>query len=125
MQVVKWGIVSAGNIANTFASDIRHVPNAHVHAVAARDRTAAAAFAEKHGIANAYQGYDELYADPEIDAIYVATPHTLHFEHSSAALTAGKAVLCEKPITTSAAEYRRLQDVARQANAYLMEAMWT
>lgn len=125
MNVVKWGIVSAGNIANTFASDVRHVQGARVHAVAARNRASASAFAERHGIANAYEGYDALFADPDIDAIYVATPHTLHLEHSSAALAAGKAVLCEKPITTSAAECRRLLDVARHANAYLMEAMWT
>ncbi len=125
MDVVRWGIVSAGNIANTFASDIRHVAGARAHAVAARDRASALAFAGKHGIKNAYGGYDELFADPDIDAIYVATPHTFHFEHSSTALAAGKAVLCEKPIATSAAECRRLLDVARRANAYLMEAMWT
>jgi len=125
MKKIRWGIVSAGNIANTFASDIHHVPNAHVGAVAARNLASATEFAGKHGIANAYQGYDQLFADPDIDAIYVATPHTLHLRNSVDALDTGKAVLCEKPITTSAAECRVLLDAAAKADCYLMEAMWT
>ena len=125
MSLIRWGIVSAGNIANTFASDISHVPHAHVGAVAARSLASASKFAEKHGIAHAYKGYDQLFADPDIDAIYVATPHTLHLKNSVDALEAGKAVLCEKPITTSAAECRVLLDAAVRTNGYLMEAMWT
>lgn len=125
MQEVCWGIVSAGNIAITFASDIAHVANAQVGAVAARSLASAEKFAEKHGIARAYQGYDELFADPDIDAIYVATPHTLHLQNSIDALEAGKAVLCEKPITTSAADCQVLLDAATRTDRYLMEAMWT
>lgn len=125
MSKVRWGIVSAGNIANTFASDIHNVPHAQVKAVAARSLASASKFAEKHGIADAYQGYDDLFADPDIDAIYVATPHTLHLQNSTDALEAGKAVLCEKPITTSAADCQALLDVAAKTDRYLMEAMWT
>lgn len=125
MKKICWGIVSAGTIANTFASDITYVPNAHVGAVAARSLASASEFAEKHGIADAYQGYDQLFADPDIDAIYVATPHTLHLQNSADALEAGKAVLCEKPITTSAAECQKLLGVANATDSYLMEAMWT
>jgi predicted dehydrogenase len=125
MTRVRWGIVGAGTIANTFASDIARVPIAELAAVAARDGDAAARFAEKHAIGRAYQGYDSLFADPDIDAVYVATPHTLHLRNSSDALQAGKAVLCEKPITTSASECQALLDVANESGSYLMEAMWT
>lgn len=125
MKQIRWGIVSAGNIAGTFASDIAHASNACAVAVAARNLDSAEAFAATHGIARAYEGYDALYRDPDIDAIYVATPHTLHLPNSRDALQAGKAVLCEKPLTTSAAECRELIDVAASTGVYLMEAMWT
>jgi len=125
MRKIRWGIVGAGTIANTFATDIAHVSNAELAAVAARDGDAAAGFAEKYGIGRAYQGYDKLFADPEIDAVYIGTPHTLHFKNSADALRAGKAVLCEKPITTSAAECQKLLDVAAETGSFLMEAMWT
>ena len=125
MSKVRWGIVSAGNIANTFASDIKLAANAEAAAVAARDGAAATAFAERHDIGKAYAGYDALFADPDIDAVYVATPHTLHLANSADALRAGKAVMCEKPLTTSADECRELLAVADQTSVYLMEAMWT
>lgn len=125
MNKVRWGIVSAGNIAETFARDIVHVPNAEAVAVAARKLEPAEAFAARHGIARAYEGYDALFNDPDIDVVYVATPHTLHLPNSSAALRASKAVLCEKPLTTSAAECESLLEVANDTDAYLMEAMWT
>jgi len=94
-------------------------------AVAARDGEAASHFANRYGIPKSYQGYEALYADPDVDAVYVATPHTLHFENSSDALRAGKAVLCEKPVTINAAECRRLIEIAGAQSGYLMEAMWT
>jgi predicted dehydrogenase len=125
MSKVRWGIVSAGNIANTFASDMAYAPNAEVAAVAARNETDARAFADRYGIARAYEGYDGLFTDPEIDAVYVATPHTLHLPNSIDALRSGKAVMCEKPLTTSAEECRQLLAVAAATGNYLMEAMWT
>ena len=125
MSKVRWGIVSAGNIANTFARDMAHAPNAEVVAVAARSEADARAFAEQHGIAKACEGYDTLFADDEIDAVYVATPHTLHLPNALDALRAGKAVMCEKPLTTSADECRQLIEVAAETGNYLMEAMWT
>lgn len=125
MSKVRWGIVSAGNIANTFASDIAHTANAEVAAVAARAQSDANAFADRHGIGKAYEGYDRLFADEAVDAIYVATPHNLHLPNSAAALRAGKAVMCEKPLTTSADECRELLAVAGETGGYLMEAMWT
>lgn len=125
MKQVRWGIVSAGHIAGTFARDIAFAENACVRAVAARRLASAEAFAAEHGIRRAYQGYDALYRDPEIDAVYVATPHTLHLPNSRDALRAGKAVLCEKPLTVSAAECRQLIATASESGAFLMEAMWT
>lgn len=125
MKKVRWGILSAGKIANTFASDAAYAANAEVVAVAARSLTSATEFAEQYGIEKAYQGYKALIDDPDIDAIYIGTPHTLHFGNSVDALRAGKSVLCEKPITVSADECEALLDVARETDCYLMEAMWT
>ena len=125
MKKVRWGIVGAGNIAHTFAADIQQVANAELTAIAARKSASAEKFAGKYAIAKSYEGYEALYADPDIDAVYVATPHTLHLQNTCDALRAGKAVMCEKPITISAAECRALLDVADDTGSYLMEAMWT
>jgi predicted dehydrogenase len=125
MKEIRWGIVGAGRIAHTFAKDMPATSAGVVQAVAARSGDAAAAFASEYGIPNVYQGYEALYADPEVDAVYVATPHTLHLQNAGDALRAGKAVLCEKPITTTAAECQQLIDIAAASSSYLMEAMWT
>lgn len=125
MTKVRWGIVGAGRIAHTFATDMPATTHGMVQAVAARNGDAAAAFVAEYGIPTAHAGYDALYADPDVDAIYVATPHTLHLEQSAAALRAGKAVLCEKPITTNAADCEQLIAIATDSGSYLMEAMWT
>ncbi len=125
MDTIRWGIVGAGRIAHTFAQDLPATRHGVLRAVAARDGAAARAFADRYGAPAAYAGYQGLYADPDVDAVYVATPHTLHATNARDALHAGKAVLCEKPITTSAAECRALIDVAGETGGYLMEAMWT
>lgn len=125
MKKVRWGIVSAGNIANTFAADAAHTANAQVVAVAARRLSDAEDFAARHGIEKSYAGYQRLFEDNDIDAVYVATPHTLHRSNAEDALKAGKAVLCEKPLTVSASECRALLTVADQTGGYLMEGMWT
>lgn len=120
MKVIRWGIVGAGRIAHTFARDIKNTCNGVLHAVAARSGTAASTFANTYDAPIAYEGYNALYADPDIDAVYVATPHTLHVQNSSDALRAGKAVLCEKPLATSAADCERLIEVAERSGSYLM-----
>lgn len=125
MKTIRWGIVGAGRIAHTFARDIRSTSNGVLHGVGARDGRAARLFADRYAAPAAYEGYDALYADPDIDAVYVATPHTLHLKNSSDALQAGKAVLCEKPVTTSAADCERLIEIAESSGSYLMEGMWT
>ncbi|WP_371187913.1 Gfo/Idh/MocA family protein [Thalassotalea maritima] len=125
MAKVRWGIVSAGNISHTFAKDIIYAKNADLVAVAARQLSAASAFASQYHIGKAYQGYEALFADPDVDAVYISTPHTLHFDNAKAALLAGKHVLCEKPITTSPEHLLQLSALAKQQGLFLMEAMWT
>ena len=125
MQQVRWGILGAGRIARQFASDIRHAPSARLHSVGAREHARARAFADDFGIALAFGSYEELVADPDVDAIYVATPHNFHLDHSRLAIRAGKAVLCEKPLTATPGESEALVSAARDAGVYLMEALWS
>lgn len=125
MSKIRWGIVGAGRIAHTFAEDMSATTNGMLQSVAARDGNAARKFGDQYGIPNSYAGYEALYADPEVDAVYIATPHTFHLKNAADALRAGKAVLCEKPITTSATECQALIDIANESGSYLMEAMWT
>ena len=125
MSDIRWGIVGAGRIAHTFAKDMPATRTGVIQAVAARSGDSARSFADQYGIPVAHEGYEALYADPEVDAIYIATPHNFHLAQASDAMRAGKAVLCEKPITVNAPECRQLIDVAEQTSSYLMEAMWT
>jgi predicted dehydrogenase len=125
MTSIRWGIIGAGRIAHTFVQDIPATGSGVVRAVAARNGESARAFAAQYDIATAHEGYEALYGDADVDAIYVATPHSLHLEHASGALRAGKAVLCEKPITVNADECQQLIHAAEESGSYLMEAMWT
>ncbi len=122
---IRWGIIGAGRIAHQFAAAFAHVSNAELVAVAARDESRAREFARRWSIPAAHSGYPSLYASADVDALYIATPHTLHLEQASAALCAGKAVLCEKPITVSAEQCRQLIELATRQQRYLAEAMWT
>lgn len=122
---VRWAILGAGRIAHTFAHDTALVPEARLQAVAARDFTRARAFADQYGAPDAFGGYDAMLASPDVDAVYIATPHNFHFEQCQAALRAGKAVLCEKPLTITADQTRALMSEAREAGLFLAEALWT
>lgn len=123
-KTVNWGVLATGGIAGTFASDLPHVPGANLAAVGSRTPEAAAAFAERYGFARAHGSWAELAADPEVDVVYVATPHAFHFEAAMACLAGGKAVLCEKPMTLDLATSARLVQEARTRGLFLMEAMW-
>lgn len=125
MRKVRWGIVGAGRIAATFASDMRRVENGEVVAVASRSQEGARSFAQRHEIRRHSSGYEALYDDPEVDAIYIATPHTYHLEHAMSAMRRGKAVLCEKPIAVGVAQAKAMIEAAQDAGVYLMEGMWT
>jgi len=122
---VRWGIIGAGRIAHAFAKDITHTRFAELTAVAARSIDNAKAFAQEYAVPTYVGDYESLYQDPGVDALYIATPHNLHYEQALAALNAGKHVLCEKPVTISSAECEKLIVAARKNRCFFMEAMWT
>jgi predicted dehydrogenase len=121
----KWGIIGPGKIANKFAVALGLADGAILEAVASRDAGRAKDFATKFGAARFYSSYEELAADPSIDAVYIATPHGYHCEHALLCLQKGKAVLCEKPMALSNRQVQVMVDASRGNNAFLMEAMWT
>ena len=121
---VRWGILGTGGIAASFAADLPHVPGAELAAVGSRTDEAAAAFAKRFDIPRAHGSWAGLAADPDVDVIYVATPHAAHLDAALTCLEGGKAVLCEKPMTLDLATSARLVDEARSRNLFLMEAMW-
>ena len=122
---VRWGILGPGAIANAFADGLKAVPGAELLACASRDPDRAKAFADRHGIPRRHAGYDALAADPDVDAVYVATPHPFHAAHAMMCLDAGKAVLGEKPFALNAREAEAMAACARKRGVFLMEAMWT
>ena len=120
---VRWGILATGKIAGGFAENLARLPDAEIAAVGARRRESAEAFAKRHG-GRAYEGYEALVADPDVDVVYVASPHALHKEHVMLAFEAGKPVLCEKALTLNADDAAYLVAQARERNLFFMEAMW-
>jgi predicted dehydrogenase len=125
MKTTTWGIIGPGKIANKFATALGMVEGARLGAIASRDAARGREFALRHGVATVYDDYALLAADPAIDAIYVATPHGFHAEHSLLCLRHAKAVLCEKPLALNAREAGEMIAAAREHRAFLMEAMWT
>ncbi|WP_438434213.1 Gfo/Idh/MocA family protein [Gorillibacterium sp. sgz500922] len=124
-KIIKWGILGAGWISGKFARDLAFAEGAELAAVAARSLDKAQAFAEEHGIPRAYGSYAELAMDPEIDIVYIGTIHPAHKADLLLCLNAGKAVLCEKPFTMTAAEAEEAARAAEEHGVFLMEAMWT
>jgi predicted dehydrogenase len=122
--VIRWGIIGTGGIASTFAADLELTDSGTAVAVGSRREGSADEFAERFGIPNRHVGYEALVADPEVDVVYVATPHPMHHEDALLALRAGKHVLVEKPFTMDAAEAEALVAEARARGLFLMEAMW-
>ncbi|WP_412538964.1 Gfo/Idh/MocA family oxidoreductase [Longispora sp. K20-0274] len=121
---IRWGILATGNIAATFTEDLLTLPDAEVVAVGSRSKESARAFADRYGIPRAHGSWADLAADPDVDIVYVATPHHAHREATALCLEAGKPVLCEKAFTLDAADARYLVDLARDRGLFLMEAMW-
>ena len=120
----KWGILGTGGIAKAFAKDLSYLQGHRVAAVGSRNSVSATEFASQFPGATGYGSYEELVA-ADVDAVYVATPHTFHAENSLLALNAGKPVLCEKPFTINAKEARAVIDKAHELNLPLLEAIWT
>jgi predicted dehydrogenase len=122
---IRWGIVGPGRIAEKVAGDFGFVDAATPVAVASRSAGRAEEFARRHGLARAYGSYAEILADPEVDVLYVATPHAQHHALALAALRAGKALLVEKSFTATTAGAAEVVDLARESGIFVMEAMWT
>lgn len=122
---IRWGIVGPGRIAENLVKDFAVVDGARAVAVASRSAERAQAFAARHGIDRAYGSYAEILADPEVDVLYVATPHPQHHAIALGALRAGKALLIEKAFTATTAGAAEIVDVARETGNFVMEAMWT
>ena len=124
MTGLRWGILATGGIAHAFTSDLQ-TAGLDVAAVGSRSAESAQRFADEFGIPRAHGSYDELAADPDVDIVYIATPHPAHAENAIAMLDAGKHVLVEKPFTLTAAEAAAVRDAARRNGLLAMEAMWT
>ncbi|MBT3321715.1 MAG: Gfo/Idh/MocA family oxidoreductase [Anaerolineae bacterium] len=124
-EKIKWGVISPGKIAHVFAKGVRVIPDAEIIAVASSNKERAKVFASEYKVSEAYDSYEALVANPDVEAVYISSLHHQHFEHSMLALKAGKHVLCEKPMTVNALEAKKLIDTAREKKLFLMEALWT
>jgi predicted dehydrogenase len=123
-DTIRWGIISTGNIAAQFARDLRVADHAELRGVASRSLETARRFAEEHSVPKAYGSYEELAAAPDIDAVYIGTPHACHKDNTLLCLKHGKHVLCEKPLALDQGEALEMVQAAHDAGRFLMEAMW-
>ncbi|MDB6026604.1 MAG: oxidoreductase domain protein [Verrucomicrobiales bacterium] len=122
---VRWGILGTGNIARKFADDLRTLPDARIVAVGSRSKSKAETFGAAFDIPHCHGTPEALATDPEVDCVYVATPHPFHHGNALLCLNAGKAVLCEKPFTINAQQAAEVIQTAQRKKVLLMEAMWT
>ncbi|MCI4442760.1 MAG: Gfo/Idh/MocA family oxidoreductase [Lentimicrobium sp.] len=122
---INWGIIGLGNIAHQFANDLMLVEDAELAAVASRDAQKSKEFAEKYHCKKSYSSYDDIINDPEIDILYIATPHSSHATLTIKALQSNKHVLCEKPIALNYADALQMITASNTNNKFFMEAFWT
>ncbi|MGE0587704.1 MAG: Gfo/Idh/MocA family protein [Cyclobacteriaceae bacterium] len=122
---LKWGIIGLGKIAHKLASDLQQSSDAVLYGVASRDTQKAMEFSEKYNSPKCYGSYEELAHDPEVDVIYIATPHVFHFENAMLCLKNGKHVLCEKPMGMNTKQVTALIAEAQARSLFLMEGIWT
>ncbi len=125
MNIYNWGILGTGYIAHKMAEALSFVPQAKLYAVGSRNIQTALDFAGKFKVEKSYGSYEELVNDPDVDIVYIATPHNLHYENTIMSLENGKHVLCEKPFAVNGSEVQRMIETARKNNLFLMEALWT
>lgn len=125
MKTVRWGILACGKIAKKFAADLKLVGDGELVAVASRDIERAKEFAAEYPAKYIFGSYEELVNCDEVDAIYVASPHSHHHEHTMLCLKHGKAVLCEKAFAINQHQAKEMIDLAREKKVFLMEALWT
>lgn len=123
---IKWGIIGVGKIAEKFATDLKSVKNAQLHAVASSSSLERAQdFANRYNAPFAYDSYENIFQTPDLDAIYIATPHTLHADNTLLCLKHKIPVLCEKPFAMNLKQVQEMVESARKNDTFLMEAMWT
>ena len=122
---IRWGILGLGKIAHKFVQDLLTIEDAELYAVASRTQEKADEFADKYSATKAYASYEDLANDPNVDAVYIATPHVFHKENAMLCLKKGIAVLCEKPFAMNADEVEEMIACAKENNTLLMEALWT
>lgn len=125
MEKLKMAILGAGSIAGTMAETVITLDEAELYAVGARDLDRARAFAKKYQVKKAYGSYKEMLADPEVELVYIATPHSHHYKHARMCLEAGKHVLCEKSFTVNAEQAEKLFALAEEKKLLITEAIWT
>ncbi len=125
MKRWKIALMGAGTIAGKMAKTVAKMEQAEVYAIGSRSEDRAEQFAREYGIEKAYGSYEALVSDPQIDLVYVATPHSEHFANASLCIRAGKPVLCEKALTANAKQARELLQLAEQEKVFFTEAMWT
>jgi predicted dehydrogenase len=123
--MIRWGILGAGNIAKKLAADIALVDNAQLVAIGSRSKEKATQFASAFSIPHIHDSYEDLARNPEVDVIYVATPHSHHHENTLMCLENNKAVLCEKAFAVNYRQAKEMVEKAREKKLFLMEAMWT
>ncbi|MDX8339909.1 Gfo/Idh/MocA family oxidoreductase [Draconibacterium sp. IB214405] len=124
-KIYNWAVLGCGKIAKKFVNDLKLLPNAKLYAAASRDLSRAQDFANELGFEKAYGNYTEMAEDPNVDVVYIATPHSHHYEHTMLCLKNKKAVLCEKAFAMNAGEVKQMISCAKENNTFLMEAFWT
>ena len=124
-MTVRWGVIGPGGIATQFATGMELVDDGEIVAVASRSQERADAYGDRFGVTRRYDASEALVEDPDVDAVYVATPHSRHEADTLLALEAGKHVLCEKPFALNARQAQGMVDAARARGLFCMEALWT
>ena len=125
MKTIRWGIMGAGRIARKFASDLKYVDDAELIAIGSRTQQSADKFGDEFGVKHHHDSYEALAQNLEVDVIYIATPHNLHYECTLLCLKYKKAVLCEKPFAMNARQAKEMISTAQEKKVFLMEALWT
>ena len=121
---MKLGIIGAGRIVDVVSPALVAAPEIECYAVASRDLARAQACANKFGFQKAYGSYEEMLKDPQVELVYIATPHSHHYEHMMLCLEHGKAVICEKAFTLNAQQAKKVKEVAQEKGIYVAEAIW-
>ena len=125
MKTFNWGIIGLGKIAHNFAKDLQVLPNAHLHAVASRSEERSQLFAQQYDVPYSFGVYEDIFNAPNLDAIYIATPHTGHYENTLMCLTHHIPVLCEKPLAMNHLQAKEMIAASKAHQTFLMEALWS